>query len=133
MYYQGVVARRESSVERRKSVEFAMKLERADTGLSHVSLDYEADEFRDKMRTAAVMLAQLYQQQQKGTQSPVKRNTDRFRSMSATAASYIYPKSPDKEKPGSLPPSPSHDDRVQQKLRNEFEEIRAKVIKEMTL
>ena len=144
VYFNGVVSRRESYMERRKSAEVQSRLERADTGLSYMSQDYEAEEFREKMRTAAVMLAQLYQQQQRGVESAAIKSYSRFRSISATAASYIYPKSATAasyiypksatgDKPSSLPPSPSAADRVQQKLKSEFEEIRAKVIKEMAL
>jgi hypothetical protein len=74
-------------------------------------------QFSDKMRTAAVLLAQLYQQQQKEL-ALEKGNRSRSSSLSHT------------DKP--LSPPPPNDKRSVQKRRNEFEVIRKRVLHEMS-
>ncbi|RKO85541.1 hypothetical protein BDK51DRAFT_27274 [Blyttiomyces helicus] len=108
-----------------------------------------ADEFAERMRTAAVMLAQLYQQQQRELvalgsaapqppQLPLHRlpivvgagGLPPYARSTPSVASSSTPPSP----AGSAPPSPSlaaRDRRKYQKLRTDFEEIRNRLIKEM--
>ncbi|KAL2917820.1 Phosphatidylinositol 4-kinase pik1alpha (PI4-kinase)(PtdIns-4-kinase) [Polyrhizophydium stewartii] len=121
------------------------------------------DEFSNRMRTAAVMLAQLYQQQQKElaaissssssaavVQPPASgapggvppsgsfsaaHNRSLDLAASATTSGASTPRSSnDRSRSSSaVPGSPSvaADRRNYNKLRNDFEEIRARVIKEM--
>ena len=85
--------------------------------------------FADKMRTAAVLLAQLYQQQQKEAAINGKqRGRTRSRSSSVTSNPDLLAKigTP------TTATSATVDKRTQLKRKNEFETIRTRVLQEMS-
>jgi phosphatidylinositol 4-kinase len=119
-YHQAVLSRRESAIKNHQ-----LHLDSAG------SLDESGDEFSEKMRTAAVMLAQLYQQQQKEMiQYDQKRKPPRFRS--STASSYQFPKPSIEIQPTSFSsPTTPATEKPPSKLRTDFELIRKRVLEEM--
>jgi phosphatidylinositol 4-kinase B len=114
-YHQAVLSRRESAIKHHL----------------HPEDDSEElpDPFSEKMRTAAVMLAQLYQQQVKETQTHQKKPS-RFRS--STTSPYQPPKvNVDTHHTSfSSPPTPAGDI-PPSKIRTDFELIRKRVLDEM--
>ncbi|KAJ2995077.1 Phosphatidylinositol 4-kinase pik1alpha (PI4-kinase)(PtdIns-4-kinase), partial [Globomyces sp. JEL0801] len=120
-YYLSVISRRQSVTE------MATQQPEYDMSLKPIK-SVNQDEFSDRMRTAAVMLAQLYQQQQKkdislnmkGSRSSTPSRTPSY-SLESLKGGYSAPSSPRM--------SVSNDHKRQ--LSN-FEEIRSRVIREMT-
>ena len=82
--------------------------------------------FSDRMRTAAVLLAQLYQQQQKEMDSTSK---PRSRSSSVSTIN-TFPESAKASSSTAQPPQ-IKDKRTQNKRKTEFETIRIRVLEEM--
>jgi phosphatidylinositol 4-kinase len=120
-YHQAVLSRRESAIKNHQlHLDSAGSLE-----------DCPGDEFSEKMRTAAVMLAQLYQQQQKEmVQFDQKKKPSRFRS--STASSYQFPKPSVEIQPTSFSsPTTPATEKPPSKLRTDFELIRKRVLEEM--
>ncbi|KAJ3297944.1 Phosphatidylinositol 4-kinase pik1alpha (PI4-kinase)(PtdIns-4-kinase) [Borealophlyctis nickersoniae] len=109
------------------------------------------DEFSERMRTAAVMLAQLYQQQQRDlstnaalTPPPIANVQSAATSVPsspphppASRSTLPVPSSGYGSAPSSAPGSPSasstKDRRKAQKLRSDFEQIRNRLVKEMMM
>jgi phosphatidylinositol 4-kinase len=114
-YHQAVISRRESAIKH------------------HLHQDEDGEEqfdpFSEKMRTAAVMLAQLYQQQVKESQVPQKKPL-RFRSSTSSSYQPARPHIDVQQTSFSSPATPAGD-LSSSKLRTDFELIRKRVLDEM--
>ena len=96
-----------------------------------VTSDDDGAAFADKMRTAAVLLAQLYQQQQKEAASNNLKHRCRTRSRSSSVTSSSNPELFSKTNAANVA-SPVSDKRAQLKRKTEFETIRNRVLQEMS-
>ncbi|KAJ3268339.1 Phosphatidylinositol 4-kinase pik1alpha (PI4-kinase)(PtdIns-4-kinase) [Terramyces sp. JEL0728] len=131
-YYMKVMSRRQSISEIRQKLSPSTPNSTAGldlTGLATVAKHpIKQDEYADRMRTAAVMLAQLYQQQQKQLEAlsvSIRKSRSGVLTPPRTSESGRY---------ASAPASPQLSDKKQYtKLKNDFEEIRARVLKEMAI
>ncbi|KAJ3251113.1 Phosphatidylinositol 4-kinase pik1alpha (PI4-kinase)(PtdIns-4-kinase) [Boothiomyces macroporosus] len=129
-YYMKVISRRQSVSEIRQRLSPATPTSSSVLdGLAPVSKHpIKQDEYADRMRTAAVMLAQLYQQQQKQLES-LHQSIRKSRSGILTP-----PRTSESGRYASAPASPQLSDKKQYaKLKNDFEEIRGRVLKEMAI